>query len=346
MLKKNRQKNILISPSGNLYGSERVLLDYLSKSKLDWVVYLPCNSKLKIEIEKIRVELLYFKSVKILYLYLFFKLFFDRDILIYLNESGHIKYIKILAFIFPRSKFFSHVRILEDVQLINSLELSKNIKLIAISNFVKRKLTHHSQMVFDPYPFRLEKHAVNHIISNKLFVGIIGRVTESKGSLVILDLLNEIRKCADKPNFKFIFYGEILDQNFNTEIGKFSKDLVELKGFVGRTSEIYENIDCVLHLAINEPLGRVFFEAIDYNLPFVGINSGGIGEIAELFDLQDLIINPKDNLTECIIQKLSLVERDFFFFQQKIERSKEIKRMQMSVSFYSMIIDKIIKNEY
>jgi len=36
----------------------------------------------------------------------------------------------------------------------------------------------------------------------------------------------------------------------------------------------------VVHFNSNEPLGRIFFESLDYGIPFVGINSGGIGEIA------------------------------------------------------------------
>jgi hypothetical protein len=37
-------------------------------------------------------------------------------------------------------------------------------------------------------------------------------------------------------------------------------------------------------------LGRITFEALDFGIPFIGFDSGGIGEIAKILDLQDQMV--------------------------------------------------------
>lgn len=49
-------KSIIISPSGNLYGSEQVLIDYLVQTKNNYTVYVPKSSVLESELHQLNTH--------------------------------------------------------------------------------------------------------------------------------------------------------------------------------------------------------------------------------------------------------------------------------------------------
>ena len=143
--------NIIVSPSGNLYGSEYVLLDFLKESSLKYQIYAPKDSTFSKKLKEENYKVSGFKNLKWLYFKIFFKLLFSRNIL-YLNEGGHISYVKVLAKILFFKKFFISVRLLEDCNA-KLHKISNNISLIAVSNYIKEKINSNgkSLVIYDPF---------------------------------------------------------------------------------------------------------------------------------------------------------------------------------------------------
>ena len=108
-----KKKNIIVSPSGNLYGSENVLFDFLEGSRRGYKIFAPAKSPFYKRLKIARYNVNGFKIVGLLYLRIFINLlFFKRNLL--LNEAGYLRYVKVLSSFFPNRKFVIIVRILED----------------------------------------------------------------------------------------------------------------------------------------------------------------------------------------------------------------------------------------
>lgn len=132
---------------------------------------------------------------------------------------------------------------------------------------------------------------------------------------------------------------------------RFLKNLADIKdvklmGFCNEKTSIYENIDCVINLCDTEPLRRVFLEVIDFEVPFIGIDNGGIGEIASLTRLGELMIcNNSENTSEAIYEKIKLVEANKHEFVEQIRIRKNRASVIFNLKNYCKQLDSIIFNE-
>ena len=50
-------------------------------------------------------------------------------------------------------------------------------------------------------------------------------------------------------------------------------------------------MDLLIHLNKKEPLGRIIFEAVNYNTPILLFKAGGAGELANLLGLKNFTID-------------------------------------------------------
>jgi hypothetical protein len=299
-------KSIVISPSGNLYGSENVLFDYLYHSKLDHLIYVPENSDFHKRLSATnftsshRLKTFDKNQLKQFYFSIFLKFLFGQIDVLYINEGGHIKYLKLLARIFRKKKFVVHVRMIYDCLPERiGLKLRGNIKIIAISNYVASPLEAakiNYTVLYDGFDFDKKNSIKKELTKNKLLrIGIIGRVTKTKGTMNLLPIIEELDKLNVLPMFKFYFFGETFFEG--KEEGSFKRMLekypnnISLLGFKD-SEDIYNEIDAVLHLCQEEGLGRVFFESIKNEKPFLGFDLAGIAEIGHLSKLTKLLVNP------------------------------------------------------
>ena len=296
-------KIAIISPSGNFYGSERVLLDFLKNTTNQYSVYLPEKSVFLTEIN--RNQLLHkiktFSSLPILYLELFFQLLSNKLTCIYANEGGHVRFIRLLARCFPKLKFIIHIRIIEDTYKNRLKNLPDNITLIAISDFIVDKLHEYNHVVkiYDPYDYQMYILEPN-IHTNAFDIGVIGRVTKTKGIENAYNFFSFLDKSPKSDIvYQVNFYGTIEEtedvKDFVSKMESFKNIKIEFKGFIGNTLDIYSNTNCILHFNSVEPLGRIFFEAVNFKIPFIGFNTGGIGEIANELGMQKYVVSPVDN---------------------------------------------------
>ena len=322
---------IIISPSGKLYGSENVLFDYIKHSKLKFdLIFVPQSSPFQIRLEQNNFFTKGFKNEKWLYVKLLFILLTSKVKSVYCNEAGHIRYIYLLALFFPRVKFVVHVRILEDTPRIKRSK--KNINFVAISDTIQNGMKSSNHLIYDGYHFSELKNW--HLPSSTtLRVGIVGRITASKGISLFTEAF--FQNCG--THIEFQFFGDIDSSHENTKI---IKSLVNQKnvcfnGFINDKNKIYSSIDVLLHVNEHEPLGRIFFESLDFGIPFIGINKGGIAEIANKINYP--YVFDKDELAAMLN---SLSRQEWTFDVAKIDNSRNDALGVFSISIYADQMDR------
>ena len=346
---------ITISPSGNLYGSENVLFDYLCTTELNHIVFVPKNSqfekKLKSQKWNHRIKGFNSKKLKLFYGYLILFILISRIKSVYLNEAGHIRYIRFLAKLISWNNFFIHLRMVYDSAPDRIGEkLPKNITLIAISEYVAKPLKQFNvdyDVIYDGYDFQ-ERSLKLDYPKEKIVFGIIGRITKTKGFDSFLPLLLQLEETGLLEKCAFHFYGEnYLDKDDTTILEnileKFS-EYVFLNGYTA-SEQIYTNIDAVLHLCQEEGLGRIFFEAIDYAKPFVGFDIAGIKEIGIISGLTELLSDPmSENWHELMAKNFSKLVNDYSIYQEIVKQQK-LGMTEFSSKKYATKINTIINGK-
>jgi glycosyltransferase involved in cell wall biosynthesis len=225
-----------------------------------------------------------------------------------------------------------HVRILEDTLRIKYY--LQNLKFITISHTIQSGIQLASINVYDGYNFSVLKNW-HSLTSGKLVVGIVGRVTPTKGIGLFTSEFFEI--CG--TNLEFHFYGDI-DQdykNYAVHRNLLVEKNVIFHGFINDKNHIYRNIDVLLHVNEFEGLGRIFFESLDFGIPFIGINKGGIAEIAEQISYP--YVFEKNQLAH-MLRELTL--ETWTFDEKKLENSRNKAIDVFSIINYTEIIDKIL----
>ncbi len=351
MFQNKRSKVLIISPSGNFYGSEQVLLDYLKTTKLTANVMAPSGSMF-MEIllaSGLRHKILPYNSrhLPIFYAKVFTWLLTGRYNYVYLNEAGHTKYIQLLSRFFRSKNFLIHVRIREDAQASRWHHLRKNVQIITISRYIHDLLPMASILLYDSYMFSNEgnKPSINKI-AEPLRVGVIGRLSSTKGVFELLELL---KLTASKKAGKFHFYlfgEEGSDIKGTSVLGEIlSYPFVSMMGFVKDKQKMYDQVDLILHLSKTEPLGRIFFEAIEENKPLVGFDAAGIGEIGHMAGLTELLVDPqvKDSAV-ALYEKMEMARTNYLEFARKVADSKPMASEIFNIVKYSGTLDKFMQS--
>ena len=307
---------VIISPSGNFYGSEQVLYDFLLKSENEYTVYVPGNGRF---IQRLRslnkhnVKIIG-SNIKLFYIKLFWLLCLGQYKSIYVNEGAHIRYIKMLASFFRQKKFTVHIRITEDTLPSRIGALPGNVILICISqyirNLIKDPAIKNIETIYDLYVLgkRDGKGVNTNAENNNVKVGVIGRVTNSKGLKEIVTFCDFLERTSVK-NIEVNFFGDVEKElpdvlTFLEKASNYKNVSIKFHGFQESKDAIYSSIDLVVHLNKLEPLGRIFLESLDYGVPIIGFNEGGIGEMAKLLALEDCMVNSDANWPENLYYKI------------------------------------------
>ena len=316
----NIKKIIVISPSGNFYGSEQVLFDYLDQTSLSGLVYVPNGSvffQKLVERNHNNFQIIGFNrnSIAFLYLQIAIKLATEHYSAVYLNEAGHIRYFGLLKLLFPIKSFVIHVRLIEDTVRNRWWSIYKHrLKPVSISKFIQHLLPVPSLMIYDPFKFtKLKNSSKSFKYDSRFNVGIIGRVTATKGSFRLPAIIEELAALGELENFHFHLFGDICPDFKEARLVKSLNETgaVSFHGFVSDPSLIYSDTHAVLHLSEKEPLGRIFLEALNEEIPFIGFNGGGIGEMASMLRMNDMVVNVSDNDSIAqLVEKLLFVKNN------------------------------------
>lgn len=347
----NYLRTILISPSGLFYGSEQVLYDYLETTKIKYLVFVPREGKLLQRLSQLKSQhtISVFTPERMIRLYfqIFYLLSFKGYTSLYVNEAGHIKYVVELAKILTRKRFFIHVRILEDTAKDRfPTRILHNLKVFTITRYMQSQFSYPSTMIYDGYSFK-KKAGQRENPENSLFkIGIVGRISISKGIDHLLQILNKF-ELNSNSDIQFQLFGSLDPELEKTEMIKNLKvnSKVRFMGFIDQKDEIYEHMNCMLHLAEKEPLGRIYFEAIEYGIPFIGFNSGGIGEIAARLDYTELLVDilkPIDY--NKFYEKIRYVQDNFKIVRKLIIEKRSLAASIFSIDEYTAAIDQAVQN--
>jgi len=335
---------MIISPSGRFYGSEQVLFDYLSATKQVANVYVPNEGVFKDRLKALetthRICLYNSSSVPFFYLRVFFWLLTGRYKTVYCNEAGHSKYMSLLAALFRSKHFFIHARLNEDAAPHRWRKKNPpNLTVFAISKFIQEQLPFRSLLIYDPYPFKTQ-YKVKPAAEQGFRIGVIGRLSVSKGFDQLIDLLKagKMKECV----YDYLLFGEADEElQKNGSLAKLDQfPNVKQMGYCVNKEDMYCSIDCVLHLSSNEPLGRIFLEAIDFERPLIGFHAGGIGEIGELTGLTELLVDPGEkDIPAALFNKIELVRQNKERFIHAVRTSKEKAKEIFNIGYYSTTMD-------
>ena len=121
--------------------------------------------------------------------------------------------------------------------------------------------------------------------NDTMLVAQIGQLTRWKNYPDFIEAANIVRKT--QANVHFLIIGDNLsgrDNRYKTELKKLV-DKLQLNSFVSflgnrpNIEELLNQIDLLVHPAINEPFGRVLIEAMSMEKPVIAYNCGGPKEI-------------------------------------------------------------------
>lgn len=338
---------LVISPSGNLYGSEQVLCDYLSGSRILFEVAVPAGSKLEARLKGSRHKVVTFSNVKVLYAKVFFRLLNGEFSSVYVNEGGHSRYVQLLARFFPQVRFIVHVRIIEDTEPSRWGSIRKeNTLLVSISDYLKQRLRFESILVNDLFPFPEEMPTRGRTVHSPLQIALIGRLTHTKGFKELVCVAESLEKDGRDNDLHLNIYGDVMkDVAADPSFRKLQhKDFIQFHGFVPGEL-IYADNDLVLHLSKVEPLGRIFFEAVAHGIPLVGFMSGGIGEIAAKVGLEGLLVEPGQNEAAAILEKISEISARSHDVEQMLNHALIRMKEIYCADVYTRSMDSIIMGE-
>lgn len=340
---------LIISPSGNYYGSEQVLDDYLKNTEHIYDVAVPDESRFRQILSESgsghRIIPYNSTRLKAFYLKVSYLLLRSKYDVVYINEAGHSRFINLLASFFPSVKFIIHVRIVEDTNPSRWRSVSiSNTVLISISDFISERLSLKSEKIYDLFDFPDFIDYQGSKIFDPVNIAIIGRITHSKGFKELYGLVQRLEAVKKLGKFHFNLYGDIID-DVKDEPGL--RELKENKsvnflGFVNNKEEIYSNNKVILHLSKTEPLGRIFFEAISFGRPLIGYNSGGIGEIGKIAGLEDYLVVPDEMEYDNLIEKLEWAVNANVDHKTRLQSAILKMKLEFGIEKYTEQLDSLL----
>lgn len=336
-------RTLIVSPSGNLYGSEQVLIDYLANTKWVFDVAVPAGSMLQHALKGTQHRIIPFGGVRKFYLRVMRDLLKGTYRKVYLNEGAHIRYACLLSRIFPAVEFIVHIRIVEDTQdHVRACLARPNLRSVTISDYMQGFLGRDTQVVYDLYDFP-EEMPYPKTNDRVRRLAIIGRITYSKGFRELVDFVKALENNGRGGRYQINLYGDIIDDVRQDPSLTYLRSLgfVHFRGFLPK-SQIYGQNDVVLHFSKTEPLGRIFFESVSYGIPLVGFAAGGIGEIGNKTGLGDLLLAEGENEGDRIIAVLDHLDKDWNWVRQKLEKAFVRMRDLYGVRKYTDAMDEML----
>lgn len=346
------RKIAIVSPSGKFYGSEQVLFDFLSQTEHHYSIYLPQGLFFEKIKEQGKHSAYLYSSVALLYIRLAFLLLFNKYDGVYLNEGGHIRYLNLLSDIFRHKHFFVHIRLLEDCDVKRLGRKRKNISYISISEYITHEMMQNAQIqcvtIYDIYRLSSGVSAMRNIElrQNTIRVGVIGRVTTTKGLSAVLHFCDYCEGHGSSYKLEFHFFGGI--DSHLTDVSMFIKHAGSYRnikcvfhGFILDKSKIYNSIDILLHFNSREPLGRILMESLDFGVPFIAFNAGGAGEIACKIGVGDYMIGLGDNWDQILWQQITNLITDKKKTIEAYSKAKEQMTDLCNPELYTQNLEKL-----
>ena len=300
---------LVLEPAGNLWGSERVLLDFLGSAVASpWKIGVCCPPRtpiigrlngLAIPVYTHFVARLHRRSrlvrlraaAGLLVAALRF-----RPRLLYVNQAGATR-IALLVGRMLGIPVISHVRLAEDAGYLQSLNAGPDELplVVCISHYVRSLfegpgLDARSKLVvlYDPYLPQLAWNDIRHsdtVDPGPVFC-CVGRLTRTKGQDVVLQAISHLQREGKVVQGLFFGTGEPSDP-FDHELEELATVLgisaqVKWQGFQEQIPSHIAATAALICPSHTESLGRVIFEAWDAGtIPVAWAGSGGPAEVIQ-----------------------------------------------------------------
>jgi glycosyltransferase involved in cell wall biosynthesis len=290
---------LVIEAAGNLWGSERALLDLLQLlPKSEVAVCCPPRMPLNVELEKLGIFTLPYyicglhqkskwRRVQAAAAVLRACLEFRPDV-IYLNQCGSYR-VALPAATVLDLPLLVHLRIFEDASyLAMQCPSPRRLRgLIAISSAIEREVRRFRQLdaiqlhrIYDGYvPSRPALQDPERIMHR---IACVGRIVPIKGQDVLVDALSMLN--GSTLAVECLFLGEG-DESFIQRLKARAESVnsgrsIQWLGFSASVIPLLRTCSVLVCPSHSEPLGRVIFEAWDAGVvPVVFSGSGGAAEI-------------------------------------------------------------------
>lgn len=290
---------LVIDPAGNLWGSERALLDSLPAfDGVHIVASCPADSELSVELTKRGIKVVHpfakdlHRKSRIALVVEAAKLWLAvrkvKPEIVYLNQSGILSLAKI-ACVGTKIRIVCHVRIYEDAgHVCGKLRyFGRNISAIAISRSIYNAVRQCAEKagavlpvkhIYDAYIPR--SGAMAHS-TRQIDMCCVGRITPVKGQLLFAQAFS-LPSSGVLRKVKALIVGNGPDGYMNLVQNTLSSSgaPVEIHPYATSVVPILENAKYLVCTSEREPLGRVVLEAWDCGaVPIAFAGSGGAAEI-------------------------------------------------------------------
>ncbi|MDW3191289.1 MAG: glycosyltransferase family 4 protein [Cytophagales bacterium] len=285
-------------------GAEKSLFTYLSgSSAVSHVLIVHTNTRLSPEIQKVnevyRLPFAWFvKTYNPLLLLQFVANWIYCSIHIFLIAKKHGVSI-VFANTFKTYLFTLLTKVLIRLKLIVCLRdnlsavwqkkmLFISDQIITISGHIQDQLDHkESAQVIHPCVKQTNISPIKDPFAKKqpgqLIIATIGQLAPWKGQLAFLKLAETFKS---NDQIKFLIIGDDqsnANQSYRNQVIQQAESLknVQFLGHVEQVGLLLKKIDVLVHLAQDEPFGRVIVEAMHARKAVIALRSGGIPEIIE-----------------------------------------------------------------
>jgi glycosyltransferase involved in cell wall biosynthesis len=355
---------MILDPAGNMWGSERVLLDFLGSEtaqKRNLGLCCPPDTPLASEAEKVGIAVYPFFKAKLHEKGKLSRLSaamgltkackqYKADI-IYVNQAGASR-IALFVGRLLKKPVIPHVRLLEDVRYIESLRATTREmpRVLVISKFIGdafeiSEMKQRVKILYDAYAMTKRYEFTSSLSQTSTEFCCAGRLVPIKGQNILIQAMAELCRIGVKVSLNL--YGEGLPgRSFEVDLVKLIEKLnlnseVIFHGFVSDIPAEMHRHRAVICPSHTEPLGRIIFEAWDSaSLPIVGSFSGGAAEVVNASQ-GGLLYNEQtpeslaDTIKECL--KLSPQERT-----DMIDRGRQWLQANCNPEEYSRELLKIL----
>lgn len=342
----------VVEPSGNLYGSEYCLLDILESLNLKVFqpeVILPINSSfskhlIKIEIPCIEIlqkEAHRHSCFRKIFSYLKMATHWlkTRPDLIYINQGGILRPV---VFLGKRLNIpiICQIQTLEDAQWVSSVNGYHETVSAFICN--SKFIAEHTKVSSDKrsviyYGYKWKNFHTPRktapLPKNSMEIGLLGRISKSKGHYFILDAARYLKKMKSSA-FHFRFIGDAATKEESTAIHTTVaqnglSDLIEFRGYRENIGEELAKLDLMVIPSVAEPFGRIICEAAEAKVPVLLSNSGGLGELSCRFNVGMRFVpeNADDFLAKLNYTKenYQIVQKDFNIGADRLLKALDMK---------------------
>lgn len=287
---------LVIEPTGNLWGSERTLLDFVGRMpEVEAAVCCPPGTPIIAELEKLAIRTLpYFMRVWGAVGVVRACLEFRPDV-IYLNQGGCYR-VTLPAAVLFNLPIVAHVRIFKDITRFgrrcpNPRRLHG---IVAVSSAIAKELRRWPQLSAIPQHMLYDEYVPSAPASRSDLaermpnrVACIGRIAPNKGQSVLIDATHWLSKNSEKIECLIVGDGRL---HFVQQLKAAAADGpgASVIKWLGVRSDVVSLLRTCTALACpshREALGRVIFEAWDAGaVPVACITSAGAAEVIAAAD--------------------------------------------------------------